>query len=286
MNVRTSEGQERDRMLASTARWTAAVRARESLRPDRLFIDPWASRLAGDEGMRWLAQRSPESTISIVLRTRFFDDFLQRVVCECGIRQVILMAAGLDTRAFRLGWPERTHLFELDQETVLEHKERALRSSGARPTCDRNVVAVDLTSSWQPALNLAGFDVTKPSVWLMEGFLFYLPTGELTRLLDLVLNLAAPGRHIGFDVINSITLTSELTRGWVEMQAKAGAPWIGTLDDPEKFLATRKWRGRAVPLGAPEANYDRWPYPAVPKTVPGMPHLWFVVGKMDSTMEH
>lgn len=98
-------------VLAGTARWTAAVRARESQREDRLLDDPWAVALAGEEGLAWLAQRPPDSVVSIVLRTRFFDDFLRRVAVEEGIRQVVLMAAGLDTRAFRLVWPEGTRLF-------------------------------------------------------------------------------------------------------------------------------------------------------------------------------
>jgi methyltransferase (TIGR00027 family) len=267
------------RTLASTAYWTAAVRARETARADRLFDDPWAGALAGREGMAWLERRSPESVVPMVLRTRFFDDFLLRVVTDEGVRQIVLMAAGLDTRAFRLRWPERTLLFEVDQPSLFEDKERTLRAAAAVPTCSRHVVAVDLTADWETALAAAGFDRERPAAWLLEGFLFYLPTAGLAALLDRVTSLAAPGSHVGFDVINSITLTSELTRGWVEMQAISGAPWIGTMDDPEGFLAARSWRARAIPLGAPEAAYGRWPYPAVPRTVPGMPHLWFVVGE-------
>ena len=229
-------------MLASTAHWTAAVRAKEDTRQDRLFNDPWAAVLAGSTGLAWVEQRSADSVLPMVLRTRFFDDFLQRVVTDHAIRQIVLVAAGLDTRAFRLSWPEQMQLFELDQLPVLEHKERILYSAAAKPTCKRHVVAVDLTSSWEAALTEASFDPQRPSCWLLEGFLFYLSIQHLTRVLDQAMSLAAPGSHIGFDMINSITLTSKLTRGWVEMQASAGAPWIGTLDDPEGFLAARNWR--------------------------------------------
>ena len=65
------------------------------------------------------------------------------------------------------------------------------------------------------------------------------------------------------------------------MQADSGAPWIGTLDDPEGFLAIRGWQATVIPIGAPETNYDRWPYPVIPATIPGMPHLWFVIGKKE-----
>lgn len=268
-------------MLGSTARWTAAVRAQESARPDHLFNDPWASALAGAEGMGWISQRSPENVVSMVLRTRFFDDFLQDVVNNNNVRQIILMAAGLDTRAFRLSWPQNTRIFELDQTAVLEYKEQILRLALAEPTCDRSVVSVDITSTWERTLRDAGFDANKPSVWLLEGFLFYLRFEHLTDTLDRVLNLAAPGSHIGFDIIDNVTLTSELMRDWIEMQAKEGAPWIGSLDDPDGFLAERNWKARVIPIGAPEANYDRWNYPVIPVTMPGMPHYWFVVGKKE-----
>ncbi len=122
-----------DHLLASTARWTAAVRAQESAREDRLFNDPWAAALAGPEGAAWIEHRPPGSTVPIALRTRFFDDFVQRIAAQDGIRQIVLMAAGLDTRAFRLPWPERTRLFELDQFTVLKYKDQVLAAAGAQP---------------------------------------------------------------------------------------------------------------------------------------------------------
>ena len=116
--------------LGLTARWTAAVRNMESARSDRLFDDPYASALAGDEGMTWLAQRPPDSVTPIILRTRYYDDYLQRVSQEEHVRQVVLLAAGLDTRAFRLAWPSGTQIFELDQAAVLQYKEQvcALRA--------------------------------------------------------------------------------------------------------------------------------------------------------------
>jgi methyltransferase (TIGR00027 family) len=110
-------------LLASTARWTAAVRALESAREDRLFDDPWAAALAGEEGAAWIEQRPADSVTPIILRTRFFDDLLQRMTCQVALRQVVLLAAGLDTRGFRLPWPEGTRLFELDQPSVLGYKE-------------------------------------------------------------------------------------------------------------------------------------------------------------------
>ena len=118
-----------DRQIEATARWTAAVRAQESERTDALFVDPWAAALAGAEGTAWLAQRPPGSGLPMVLRTRYFDDFLLRITAEQGIGQVVLVAAGLDTRAFRLAWPAQTHVFELDRPAVLDYKAQILELS-------------------------------------------------------------------------------------------------------------------------------------------------------------
>jgi hypothetical protein len=85
---------------------------------------------------------------------------------------------------------------------------------------------------------------------------------------------------MGFDIINSTVLTSPWTRQWVEMQAKSGAPWIGTLDDPGGFLAARGWKATLTQAGANDANYGRWSYPVIPTTMPDMPHNWFVIAQM------
>ncbi|MFN2168954.1 MAG: class I SAM-dependent methyltransferase, partial [Anaerolineae bacterium] len=140
-------------------------------------------------------------------------------------------------------------------------------------------IGLDLSSSWEGPLRGAGFDRSRPSCWLLEGFLFYLSTEHLTHLLDRALSLAAPGSYIGFDAVNSVTLTSPLTKSWVDMQAASGAPWIGTMDDPAGFLADRGWQATLTPVGAPEANHGRWSLPVIPASMPGMPHLWFVTGQ-------
>lgn len=266
-------------MLGTTAYWTAAVRAAENQREDRLFEDPWAAPLAGDVGAQWAAGRSLTSLVPIALRTRYFDDFLQRITQEEGIRQVVLLAAGLDTRAYRLTWPIDTRLFELDQPAVLDYKARVLDAAEARPSCIRQAVGSDLTAPWATALVAAGFDANQPAVWLLEGFLFYLEPEAITRLLDTVTALAVPGSWLGFDIVNHDTLTSALTRPWVEMQAQAGAPWIGAMDDPAGFLAARGWQASLSQAGQPETNHGRWPFPVIPTNMPGMPHNWFVTAQ-------
>lgn len=271
--------------LGATAFWTASVRALESARADRLIDDPWAAALAGKEGAAWISQRPAESVLPIVLRIRYFDDCLQRIAAEGAIRQVVLLASGLDTRAFRLGLPAQIRCFEMDQPAVLAHKERVLSEAAAVPTCVRHAVGADLTGDWREPLVGAGFDPQLPSAWLLEGFLFYLTNDAITRILDQVTSLAAPASWLGFDIVNGVMLVHPLTRAWLEMQAKAGAPWIGTMDDPIGYLAERGWQaglsqaGAGVEHNAIDANHGRWPYPVIPVTMPDMPHNWFVTAR-------
>src|SRR5260370_36402302 len=138
--------------LISTACWIAVVRARESERADRLFNDPWAAGLAGEEGPAWWQRTTggkDENEVGLAIRTRFFDDFLLEVTREHAVRQVVIAAAGMDTRAFRLTWPPQTHLFELDLSPIFVRKEPLLSTAGAVPTCQRHEVPVDLSdASW------------------------------------------------------------------------------------------------------------------------------------------
>jgi methyltransferase (TIGR00027 family) len=270
------------RPLEATARWTAAVRAAETARPDHLVADPWAAALAGPEGRSWIEQRPEASVLPIVLRTRYFDEWLERIAARDGIRQVVLLAAGLDTRAFRLGWPDGTRLFELDRPAVLAHKGAILGAARAVPRCERRTIEADLAGPWVDSLLGAGFQPERPTGWLLEGFLFYLPGAAIARLLDEVTTLAARGSRLGFDAINEAMLRSSWTRPWVEMQAEAGAPWIGTLDDPVGFLAARGWRATLTQAGQPDVSHGRWSLPVIPTTAPGMPHNWLVTARREA----
>jgi methyltransferase (TIGR00027 family) len=266
-----------ENVLGQTAGWTAAARARESLREDALLHDPWAASLAGEVGMAWISARSPDSTLPIILRTRYFDDYLERVAAD-GVRQFVLLAAGLDTRAYRLNWPDGTTLYEVDQPGVMAYKEKGLCAASAQAKCERRAVAADLTGPWQERLVAARFLPESPACYLLEGFLFYLPGEVLERILDAVATWAAPGSRIAFDVVNSAMFTSPYTKPWVDMQAASGAPWLGALEDPVGFLSARGWDASLSQAGQPDANYGRWSLPVVPVTMPAFPHNWFVTG--------
>lgn len=270
--------------LASTACWIAAVRAHENKRAQRLFYDPWATLLAGEEGQAWRERMTggkEENEVGLVIRTRFFDDFLSRVTREHGIHQVVIVAAGMDTRAFRLAWPPQTQLFELDLPPVLEYKERVLVAHGAVPACSRQIVGVDLSLGWHSALQQVGFEPGQPTVWLMEGLLFYLPEKVVSRLFGVITELSVRGSWLGCETKNSDMLLSPSTRTWIKALEEEGTPWVSSIDDPEAFLAGYGWNATVVQPGEDDANFGRWPFQVVPRHVRGIPRTFFITAMHD-----
>ena len=264
-----------------TARWTAAVRAIETGRPDALFEDPWAAALAGEDGTRWAGSRPADALEPMIIRARFFDDFLRRATGAEGAAQVVLLGAGLDTRAFRLHWPPGAIVFEVDQPDVLSYKQDLLVSAGAHPSCQRQVyLGADLRgANWPAQLAEAGFDPSALAVWLAEGLLFYLPDEAIATLLAQVSALASQGCSLGFDVPNGAVLAHPFMQDWLQMQADAGAPWVGTMENPADYLAALGWRASVTQVGNADADYGRWPYPVVPMAAPGLPHHWLVTAR-------
>lgn len=193
--------------MSKTALGMARVRAEESRRPDRLFDDPYAQAFlaaapgafpeaqAVAGGLAWLGALF---SFHGVIRTRFFDDYLLAAT-TAGCRQVVLLAAGLDTRAFRLAWPDRVRLFELDLPEVLGFKEQVLAAQHGVPRCQRTVVAADLRKDWPAALTTAGFQPTQPTAWLAEGLLIYLSADQAAHLLTAVGELSAPTSQLAFE---------------------------------------------------------------------------------------
>jgi len=283
--MRGPTGRDRSRSLgvigdvAATARWTAGARALETGRPDALFEDPWAAALAGDEGLRWAEARPAEGLAPMVVRARFFDDFLRRATCTEGAKQVVLLGAGLDTRAFRLEWPPGTVVFEVDRDEVLKYKAQVLSRSGARSSCTRRVcLAGDLAGpDWPGQLLEAGLDASNMSAWLAEGLLFYFRTEDIATVLGHVSRLAVAGSRLAFDIPNRSVLSHPITLPWIQMQADAGAPWLGTIDDPVEYLSLFGWQASATQCGAADAAYGRWPYPVIPATALELPHHWLVM---------
>ena len=132
---------------------------------------------------------------SMTVRTRFFDDFFVAAT-DAGIRQTVILASGLDSRAYRLPWPDDAVVYEIDQAPVIEFKTRTLSQLGAAPRAKHRPVAVDLRHDWAKALLDNGFEITTPTAWSAEGLLMYLPPAAQNELLDLIGSLSAPGSRL------------------------------------------------------------------------------------------
>lgn len=133
-------------------------------------------------------------------RTRFYDQFFTDATGS-GIRQAVILASGLDARAYRLPWPGGTVVYEVDMPQVIEFKTLTLGDLRARPTAERRTVAVDLRDDWATALRAAGFDAGAPSAWSAEGLLVYLPDDAQDALFDHITGLSAPGSRLAFEFV-------------------------------------------------------------------------------------
>jgi methyltransferase (TIGR00027 family) len=194
--------------VGATATMVAAARAVASRGPDALIDDPYAEALVRAVGVEYFVKlldgeitlEADNATMLAVMtdvmavRTRFFDDFFLASGPE--VRQAVILASGLDARAYRLPWPADTVVYEIDQPEVIEFKTRTLADLGASPAAELRTVAIDLRDDWPSALRGRGFDPTLPTAWIAEGLLIYLPPDAQDRLFDNITALSAPGSRL------------------------------------------------------------------------------------------
>jgi methyltransferase (TIGR00027 family) len=255
----------------ATAVGVARVRALETERENALFRDPLAQAFATAGGL-WPSspplpdgeaarRRSRAVKLSIVIRTKFLDDLLQEA-SRSGVRQVVLLGAGMDSRAFRMEWPEGTRLFEVDTAAPLAFKASVLRQERAVARCERITVDVDLREDWPGALAAAGHDPAVPTVWIAEGLLIYLPEDAVEVLLARIGARSAAGSRMG------LTLGS---RGVIErfgaeaVPGSAASMWVSEMpDDPVGWLAGHGWEADSYTLRDRAAAYGR-PIDTVPQ---------------------
>lgn len=227
--------------LGMTSRWVAALRARETLRSDRLINDPFAGPLAGEEGRAMCAVLESDlpalsKNRGVAVRTRFLDDMVVAAVGS-GVRQVVILAAGMDARAYRLNWPAGTVIYEVERPEVLAYKDKVLARIGAAPNARRRTVPIDLRDDFATALRQAGFMPTEPAAFLLEGLLAYLPDRSAAQsILREVVGLATSGSLIGMDVVGSSFLALPLLAPIMRRLAALGAPWQFGTDDPLTML--------------------------------------------------
>jgi methyltransferase (TIGR00027 family) len=243
--------------VAFTANWVAAARARESIRPDALFHDEFAAALAGAEGERWMSNDEDRVTAYIALRTRFFDDQLLDAAVAGGLRQVVILAAGLDARAYRLPFPAGTRLFELDQPEVLAGKEAILTAEHAEALCARRSLGVDLRLPWDGALRAAGFSSGERTAWLVEGLLPYLREADVRRLFERISALSVAGSTLALDVAGTGAFTSPLFAPQRAQMAARGIELHYTCDDPVGLLDDFGWTAAELTFGELARRYGR-----------------------------
>jgi methyltransferase (TIGR00027 family) len=186
----------------------------------------------------------------LAVRTRFFDNFLTDA-CRAGIRQVVILASGLDARPYRMWWPANTTVYEVDQPQVIDFKTRTLRDMNATPTANRRAVGIDLRRDWPEALQRLGFDATEPTVWIAEGLLIgFLTPADQDRLLDNVTALSAAGSRAAADYFPEhqppmLSHELELAKRWRRFGYRGDMAELTYPDkhhDPAESLAALGWR--------------------------------------------
>ena len=185
-------------------------------------------------------------------RTKFFDTYFY-AAADAGVRQIVIPAAGLDSRAYRLAWPNATVVFELDQPEVLEFKRQVLARHGDAPTAERREIAVDLRDDWPQALLEQGFDASAPSAWLAEGLLIYLPATAQRQLFTGIDALAASGSHVAVEEATPMG-ESDLKTARAEERASGNEGQFFSLIYNEQhapavdWFGNHGWRAEAVRL--------------------------------------
>lgn len=211
--------------LASSVGSTATMVAAQRVLSHRegLIDDPYAEPLVRAVGLDFFV-RALDGEISLdaidarfntrraaegmSVRTRHFDRMFSDAA-DAGVRQAVILASGLDARAYRLPWPTGTTVFELDQPDVIAFKTNTLAALGAGPTADRRALAIDLREDWPKALLDNGFDPTKPTAWSAEGLLIYLPPEAQDLLFDRIDELSTPGSRLATEHIPDVSMFAD-----------------------------------------------------------------------------
>jgi methyltransferase (TIGR00027 family) len=274
--------------VGTTAVMVAAARAAESRQDDALINDPYADvlvegagtgawcRLLDEEIVEKAAAIDPEIAAMFrhmrnyqAVRTHFFDEHFT-AAAEAGIRQIVILASGLDSRAYRLAWPAGTTIFEIDQPKVLEYKATKLADIGVQPAAALHQVPIDLRNDWPEALRDKGFDPSKPTAWLAEGLLMYLPADAQDRLFALITELSAPGSRIAAEAVG---VRSDERREEMAARLKKIADDLGVdreidvgelmYNDPDRadvadWLNAHGWRAKAVTSQDEMRKLDRF----------------------------
>ncbi|MGZ4529573.1 MAG: class I SAM-dependent methyltransferase [Mycobacterium sp.] len=264
--------------VGATALFVAAARALEANKPNPLVVDPYAEMFCRAVGGEWadvLDGNAPQNKLMSdfgehfvnyqAARTKYFDDYFY-AAADAGVRQIVIPASGLDSRAYRLAWPEETVVFELDQPQVLQFKRDVLTDRGEASTAERREIPVDLREDWPGALLESGFIPAKPSAWLVEGLLVYLPAAAQGELFAGIDGLAARGSRVAVD--DGKPFSDELYRAAREQERASddGSQFFSLIYNEQhapaiEWFTNHGWKGTAVGL----SEYSR----QIARPVPG-----------------
>jgi methyltransferase (TIGR00027 family) len=251
--------------VGATATMVAAGRARASIADHAIIDDQFAEPLVRAVGIdfftRWAAGELDPADVDIpdhpwgmqpmtnllAVRTRLIDQFVTDAAAA-GVRQAVILASGLDARGYRLSWPAETTVFEIDQPQVIEFKTTTLAALSAKPTVDLRAVPIDLRDDWPAALRQAGFDARRPTAWVAEGLLAFLPPEAQDRLLDNITALSADGSRLIVEIFlnspESLQIMHAAAQKWYEhgLDAHIDDLWYGgERHDVATYLNQRGW---------------------------------------------
>jgi methyltransferase (TIGR00027 family) len=297
--------------VGATAFGAAEWRAREAEHDRPLFTDPYArlfldaatargwSSQFGDElfaqmqettDPRFMLRRLLATWSYLGSRTKWFDDFI--TASGVDVMQAVVLAAGLDARAWRLPWKPGRAIYEIDQPAVLAFKTETLRSHDAEPACRYIPIGHDLRQDWPKALCNNGFDPHQPTAWLAEGLLPYLPATAQDLLLDRIRALSAKGSRIAVDALSASVFSPEnrarlkahfdraraaVTQGGGEMPDTWDLWFDEQRTDVCDLLRKHGWQVEAVEVRDLMASYHR-DVPA--EDAGGIPHCVFISGQL------
>jgi len=272
--------------VSNTALWVAAIRAIESKKENPLFVDPFAEALIGKEGYQimeyyesfnedkyWISKKDQtefQHTL-IGIRVRWFDEMVIRELKKQNMteKQVVILASGLDMRAYRLDFPSNTSIYEVDLPEIVEWKQKKVQEIGAVPKC-ANLISVssDLSKeSWLGDLESKGFKKDLATIWIVEGLVIYLDADSVKRLLSNIARISPPGSVLALDVGNSCLTTGD----WKQLDAlkQQGNPMKFGMDYPERYMKSCGWNDVvAHQLGDKNANFGRYKMGTMPRWIP------------------
>ena len=264
--------------ISYTAQWTAAARAIEHQRPDRLCNDHLARILAAPKGFDLLKQYGGAGLQDFVaIRTHYFDQAIMQLTKMHNIRQVVMIAAGMDTRAYRLEWPAQSILYEIDYESLHKEKQNRLAQYTSTLQLDCRSIHADLSTAWEKPLINAGFNPMQPTLWIAEAIFFFFSDAMVQAILQKMGLLSAKTSYLIVDVLNQYSLKNIASQPFLNALKQEGIPWLFGTDDPEIYFKQQHWSIIDIKEpGEPGAGEKRWAYPVYPRDQRYTPRNWLI----------